>query len=252
MKAESTPSNRQVLVCQDKERLGERAARVFSELVAETLKKSEICNVALSGGSTPKLLYDRLVQHDYAGSIAWKQIAFFVSDERCVPHESQDSNFGNAARLLLDPLNIAQLQRHPTLNQDKNPAKCAQDYEKTIRDLVRADSSGRPCFDIIFLGMGTDGHCASLFPGSPALKETHKLVAKNYVERVKDERITFTFPLINAASNVVFLVAGKEKARVVYEAMSGAGDHPVEKVHLHNGKLIWLLDSAAASKLTIR
>jgi 6-phosphogluconolactonase len=250
MKVEAT-ATQELVLCQDKYDLADKAARRFSRLVADALATSNVCNVALSGGSTPAALYERLLKPHLADSIAWSKIAFFVSDERCVPLESSESNFGNAERLLLDPLEIDTSQRHSLARRYENPDQSAADYEKQIRNIVRAGAAGLPVFDIIFLGMGPDGHTASLFPETAALNETQLLVVKNRVEKLNADRITFTFPLINNAANVIFLVAGEDKAEVVSQVMSGQGDYPCRRVSPLAGRLIWLVDRAAALHLDV-
>jgi 6-phosphogluconolactonase len=199
--------SKELILCQDKEDLADKAARSMQKIVSEVLSKQEICNIALSGGSTPKLLYERLLRDDLKDTIEWSKIAFYVSDERCVEHDSADSNYGNAYRELLQPLKLAKDNLHPTEGQSKDADKSATDYENAIRKNVKAGSNGLPRFDIVFLGMGPDGHTASLFPGTTGLSEEKKLVIKNHVDKVKADRITFTFPLINSAANEMFLVA---------------------------------------------
>lgn len=241
----------ELVLCQNKEDLADKAARSFVHIVSGVLEHNEKCNVALSGGSTPKLLYERLLKADLADELQWKKIAFFVSDERCVPHESKDSNYGNAFRQVLGPLNIGKENLHPTENQDKDPDQSARSYEELICKIVRAGSNGLPCFDIIFLGMGPDGHTASLFPGTKALLEEKNLVVKNHVDKLNSDRITFTFPLINSATNVIFLVAGEDKAEVLSEVFAKVGKYPSERVNPKNGKLTWFVERAAAGKLSI-
>ena len=241
----------EVILCQDKEDLADKAARSFVKLANSILATKGVVNVALSGGSTPKLLYERLLQEDLVKSVEWGRIAFFVSDERSVSHESKDSNYGNAWRQLLEPLKLDQAMLHPTEGQDKDPAASAAAYEEQIRNLVKPGGTGLPAFDIIFLGMGPDGHTASLFPGTAGLGETQKLVIKNHVDKLNTDRISFTFPLINAASNVIFLVAGEDKAEVLAEVMSDSGKYPCQKVKPSNGRLSWFVDRSAASKMNL-
>lgn len=238
-----------LIICKDKEVLADRAAHLFSDLIAEILLSKETCTVALSGGSTPKLLYERLLQNDFLHSIDWKRVLFFVSDERCVSHDSAESNYGNAFRLLLSRLALPDENLHPTYGQDIDPDSSASDYEQCVRKFVQTSKDGIPSFDIIFLGMGSDGHTASLFPDTTAISETHRLVVKNHVDKLDSERITFTFPLINKASNVIFMVAGADKSEVLSEVMSGPVKYPCQLVKPAQGRLVWILDRAAASRL---
>lgn len=243
--------NRELILCQDKEDLADKAAKSFCKIANEILAKKGVLNLALSGGSTPKLIYERLLKDDLVKSIDWGRIAFFVSDERCVPHSSSDSNWGNASRQLLQPLNITSAMLHPTEEQDTNPDDCAEKYEEHIRNLVKPGNNGLPCFDIIFLGMGPDGHTASLFPGSKGVEEKSKLVIKNHVEKLSADRISFTFPLINSASNVIFLVAGEDKSEVLAEVMANSGKYPCEHVNTPNGKVSWFVDRFAACHMSL-
>jgi 6-phosphogluconolactonase len=244
-----TESKAAVVLCQDKNELADKAAKNFAALVADISAKQGACTVALSGGSTPKLLYERLLKPDLADSIPWDKIQFYVSDERCVAHASDESNWGNADRMLFHPKHIATAQQHATVGQDKNPDQSAADYETLIRKEVKAGPGGLPQFDIIYLGMGPDGHTASLFPGSKAIDENQALVTKNFVEKFDSNRITFTFPLINNAKHVIFLVAGHDKAEVLAEVMNNAGKYPSERVNPTHGQLTWFIDKEAAANL---
>jgi 6-phosphogluconolactonase len=243
-------SKREIILCQDKDDLADKAARTFAALVNKKPDGS-LCNIALSGGSTPKLLYEHLLKPELRDTVNWKNSAFYVSDERCVPHESPESNWGNAYRQLLQPLQLNEKQLHPCKLQDVDAQKSAALYEEEIRDHVAGGRDALARFDILFLGMGPDGHTASLFPGTDALNETTKLVTKNHVAKLNADRITFTFPLINAAENVIFLVAGEDKAEVLSQVMAGRGSHPAGSVMPDSGKLIWFVDRAAASKLIL-
>lgn len=241
--------DRQIEICKDKAELADKAARHFAKLVNSIAGEKGQVTVALSGGSTPKALYERLVQADLAQVIPWNKIQFFVSDERCVPHESEESNYGNALRLLLNPMNVASAHAHPTQDQDKDAGVSATTYEIEVRTFVNAGKNGVPAFDIIFLGMGPDGHTASLFPGTAGLEEARRLVIMNHVEKLNSDRVTFTFPLLNSASHVIFLVGGSDKAGVLKEVFANAGKYPCERVQPVQGDVIWFLDEAAAVQL---
>ena len=242
-----TKDKRPVWICYDKEELGDKAAEFFAKQVNAIVAEKGSCSVALSGGSTPKAMYKSLLKDEYASIIPWNKILFFVSDERCVPHESEESNYGNADRALLSPMKISSAQLHPTQGQDKDPDTAASSYEIEIRRLVPAGKNGLPSFDLIFLGMGPDGHTASLFPGSAALSEKKRLVVKNHVAKVNADRITFTFPLINSAQQVVFLVTGADKAEILVDVFRHANMYPVEHVNLDEGTITWFVDRAAVA-----
>ena len=242
--------NRQMLKAASLNELAESAARVFAEVTTEAIKARGIAYVALSGGSTPKSIYAKLSRQEYCQSIQWDHIHFFVSDERCVALSSEDSNYGNAERLLFDKVPVSHDVLHPLANPELDAAAAALNYEKTILETVPRGSDGVPRFDLIFLGMGPDGHTASLFPGTRALGETARLVVDNFVPKVNANRITFTFSLLNAAANVVFVVAGQDKAGVVGEILgSNSTAYPSGRVRPLHGNLIWMLDEASAARL---
>lgn len=248
--ANKVESSREIIFCQDKEDLADKAAWAFLE-IARTKEASATCNVALSGGSTPKILYERLLKDDLRVKVPWDRMAFYVSDERCVPHESNESNWGNAYRQLLGKLQLRDEQRHPTTLQDLDPDESASLYEEEIRKALPFTADKVPRFDVIFLGMGPDGHTASLFPGTQGLSEKTRLVLKNHVPKFNADRISFSFPLINNAANVIFLASGEDKAEVLAEVLEGVAGHPAASVMPVSGKLFWFVDRAAASKLKI-
>lgn len=249
MSTSAATGNRHVEICDDKKDLADKAAKHFAKLVNKIAGEKGQVTVALSGGSTPKLLYERLMQQDLKEVIPWNKIQFFVSDERCVPHDSEESNWGNADRMLLTPLDIQRTQLHPTQDQDKDASISSTTYEIEVRTFVAGGANGIPSFDIIFLGMGPDGHTASLFPGTQGLEETRRLVMKNHVEKLNADRLTFSFPLINSAAHIIFLVAGEDKAEVLSEVFAGAGKYPCEKVVPVQGDATWFIDKSAAKSL---
>ena len=202
-------------------------------------------NVALAGGSTPRPVYELLAEDS---EIDWQRSRIFWSDERCVPPEHNESNYRQLRETLLD-----RLQQGPGLvarMPGEIPAEqAARDYESTIREFVPADGTGIPRFDLILLGMGDDGHTASLFPGSQALNETERLVAADFVAQIDSHRLTFTFPLINAGRHVLILVSGASKASTLKSALLGPHQpnvHPVQGVQPTEGQFRWLVDADAA------
>ena len=235
-------------ILHDKEGLGIYAADLFAEISEKYIREKGRFNVALSGGSTPKILYEKLMEH-YRDEIHWNYIDFFWSDERYVPFDHPDSNGGMAFANLLSPLGIDKSQYFPIPTSDNDPHRSAIQYEETIRRYFNAPAH-IPSFDLVFLGMGNDGHTASLFPGSKALQETKKLVAANWVEKFEAWRITFTYQLLNKAKHVMFLVSGEDKAGVVKEIIKdGEKKYPAALVNPQDGQLLWLLDVAAAKEL---
>lgn len=207
--------------------------------------------IALSGGSTPKNLFNLLATNART-SMPWDQTFFFWGDERHVPPTDPDSNYrmANEAMLSKIPVPAANVFRIAAENPDAEAA--AQAYEQTLRKFFSLESGVFPVFDLVLLGMGPDGHTASLFPGTAALHEKSRLVVANWVEKLKTHRITLTLPVLNAARCVAFLVSGTDKATALHEVLEGnspAEQHPAKLVRPSNGKLIWLLDRAAASGL---
>lgn len=248
--AEQKLIKRQILTVGSTSDLADAAARLFRDLAVQRVAASGAFFVALSGGSTPKAIYNRLVQADLLAEVPWDKIHFFVSDERCVPVSSDESNYGNAERLLLSKVGAKSTNLHPIVAPDGDPAVAASAYEKLVREIVPPGSDGFPRFDLIFLGMGPDGHTASLFPQTRAIGERERAVVENFVPKVNANRITFTFPLLNSAANVVFVVGGKDKAPVLVEILGeNSVAYPSGNVMPTDGELVWILDAAAASEL---
>jgi 6-phosphogluconolactonase len=208
-------------------------------------------SIALSGGSTPKSLYT-LLATNAKSSVPWDRTFFFFGDERHVPPTDPESNYRMAEETLLSkvPVGSANVFRIPAENSDA--AAAAEAYEETLRRFFALQPGQIPRFDLILLGMGPDGHAASLFPGSAALQEKSRLVVANWVEKFKTTRITLTLPVLNAARCVVFLVSGTEKAAALHAVLQSDApgeQYPSKLVRPTDGKLIWLVDRAAASEL---
>jgi 6-phosphogluconolactonase len=208
--------------------------------------------IALSGGSTPKSLYS-LIAANASASLPWEKTFFFWGDERHVPPTDPESNYRMANESLLSkvPVPPDNIFRVPTENSDANAV--AAGYEQTLQKFFEVAPGKFPRFDLILLGMGPDGHCASLFPETAALQEKSRLVVANWVEKFKTSRITFTLPLLNAARRVVFLVSGSDKAPALHEVLEGNAPgekYPSKLVQPNDGKLIWFVDRAAGSQLS--
>jgi 6-phosphogluconolactonase len=218
------------------------AAHKVADVVAVCLDKSPECAFALSGGSTPKRLYELLAKNE-GGPIDWKRVQVFFSDERNVPPEDLESNFRMVKESLLATGLVPEGNIH-RIRGEYSAQEAARNYEEEINKVLGND----PVFDLILLGLGPDGHTASLFPGSPALNEDKRLVLANRVERLNSNRITFTFPLLNRAKHVMFLASGSDKAKIVRAALGGEGDYPSQHVKPTNGDLLWMLDKDAASQ----
>ena len=228
------------------------AAEEFIRAASEAVEKRGRFAVALAGGSTPKSLY-ALLAANASSSLPWSQMFFFFGDERHVPPDHPDSNYRMANESLFSkaPIPPGNVFRMPTENPDADAVAAA--YEQTLRNFFSAKPGEFPSFDLILLGMGPDGHTASLFPETAALEERSRLVVANWVEKLKTSRITLTLPVLNAARCVAFLVSGADKAPALHQVLEGDGPgekYPSKLVQPERGKLIWFVDRAAASELS--
>ena len=208
--------------------------------------------IALSGGSTPRNLYT-LIAANASASLPWDRMFFFWSDERHVPPDDPESNYGMARDTLLSKVAIPPANIFPIPAENPDASAAAEIYEQTLRKFFAEGPGEFPRFDLILLGMGPDGHTASLFPETSALQAKSRLVVANWVEKLKASRITFTLPVLNAARCVAFLVSGADKAAVLHEVLEGDGPaekYPSKLVRPSEGKLIWFVDRAAASELS--
>ncbi len=216
--------------------LFQAAAAEFIALASTAIRDHEKFSVALSGGSTPKSLYSVLAR----SALPWDKIFFFWSDERHVPPDHPDSNYRMAKEALLSKVPVPPENIFRVRAEEKNANVVAKDYEEALRSFFGLRPGEFPRFDLILLGLGPDGHTASLF-----------LVVANWVEKFKANRITFTYPVLNNAACVIFLVSGADKADMVRTVLEdGRADLPSQRVHPVNGRLLWLLDKGAASKLS--
>jgi 6-phosphogluconolactonase len=232
----------QVIVARDESAFFRRAVDLF--VVAA--RKAERPSVALSGGSTPKKLFEQLASPAVRAEVTWERMNFFFGDERCVPPDHKDSNYRMAHEALLSKVPVPAAQVH-RMAGEMEPSRAASAYEAELR---RAFSGlPLPRFDLVLLGIGEDGHTASLFPGTPALDETARWVVANHVDQLDTDRLTLTFPVINAARRIVILATGAPKTDIIQAVFSGAGRYPVERVSPTDGELIWLLDAQAGQKL---
>ncbi len=240
----------EIRVLNDSSDLFKAAAAEFALLARDAVhRKGSFC-VALSGGSTPKSLYSLLATKE-APAVPWSQTYIFFGDERFVPPDHPESNYRMAKEALLSkvPIPPQNIFRVPT--EAPSAEVSARRYEDSIRDYFALPPGELPRFDLILLGLGPDGHTASLFPGSEALQEKQRLVVANWVEKFKTYRITFTYPVINHAAYVTFLVSGADKADILREVFENeSAGLPSQRVKPVDGKLLWLIDRAAASSLS--
>lgn len=223
-------------------------ALIFKQQAFKNIAEKGRFNIALSGGSTPLSAFAILKQKAFADEISWSDIFFFWGDERYVAMDSLENNSHMARQVLLDHVPVPEKNIF-TVNTALSPADAAIDYEKKIRQHFDSEPF---CFDLILLGIGTEGHTASLFPHSPLLKEQNRLVKEIYVQSKHQNRISFTLPLINAAHMITFLVCGKEKADITGKILNADGadeNIPATSIRPVNGNLLWILDKAAAANI---
>jgi 6-phosphogluconolactonase len=224
----------------DLEALSHMAAGIFSEIASECIKRKGNFTVALPGGSTPRVLFELLSERPFRDMIFWPKVEFYWGDERCVPPENNESNYRLAHDALLSKVPVREENVH-RIKGEGGPEDAAHEYEQTIRKSFNVD--GSPVFDLIILGMGADGHTASLFPGSVAIEEKERLCVA--VPEKEPPRVTLTLPVINNAENVTFLVAGKEKKDALSAVLEGKGDYPAALVRPMHGKVVWVVDREA-------
>ncbi|MGH7887043.1 MAG: 6-phosphogluconolactonase, partial [Candidatus Binatia bacterium] len=199
-------TKRQIIICRDAHELSRKAAQQFVALARQAIAARGRFSVALSGGSTPKALYSLLATGEFSEQLAWRQNDLFWGDERCVAPDHPESNFRMVKEALLSKISIPSENVH-RMSGENEPAIAAAAYEAELRQFVSSATEKFPRFDLILLGLGEDGHTASLFPGSSALNETERLVATTYVVKLQAHRLSLTFPLINNAAQVSFLIA---------------------------------------------
>jgi 6-phosphogluconolactonase len=238
----------EIKVYADGAALAEAAATQFVETAAQALARQARFAVALSGGTTPQAAYQRLAAPDLAGQVDWARVHFFWGDERCVLPDHADSDYGMARTALLDHIPVPPANVH-RMRGELDPAEGAANYQTELEGFF---GLAHPRFDLVWLGLGEDGHTASLFPGTAALHETERWVVANRVEQLHTWRLTLTPPVINAAAQVTFLVAGSRKAPILKDVLHGPDapeTRPAQLVRPDAGSLMWLVDHAAASQL---
>jgi 6-phosphogluconolactonase len=236
------------------EEWAQKAAAFLLTISEQAIESSGRCVITLSGGSTPRTLYRTIRSPEWNARFDWSRIVFLFGDERCVAPEDPDSNFGMAQRELFQPLNLPRDGVHRMKGEDPDPTRAAEEYEHTLRDVMGCPAPAVPRLDLVLLGLGDDGHTASLFPGTAALQERSKLVTVGHAPTGIMRRLTLTLGVLNRAAVVLFVVTGAGKAemvRRVIESQSEA-DHalPAARVSPESGRLVWILDQTAAQRLT--
>jgi 6-phosphogluconolactonase len=244
------PTQPEIRILKTVTALFEAAAAEFAAQVSAAVRANGKFTVALSGGSTPRTLYSLLATKP---AIPWEKICFFWGDERHVAPDQPESNYRMANEALLSKVQARAENIFRIHSEQKDAAGAALQYEQTLKDFFHLSPGQFPRFDLIFLGVGPDGHTASLFPGTSALTESQRLVVANWVPKFNTDRITFTFPVLNAAACVIFVMSGADKAPILHEVLENPGANlPSQKVQPANGRLVWMVDEAAASGLSPR
>lgn len=249
------PEKPSIRILDDLQAIARAAAEEFIVRCQQSIKDHGRFTVALSGGSTPKALHAVLVERFKANPklIEWSRVQIFFGDERHVPPDHPDSNFRMANETLLSKVPISKENIHRIHCENPDAAKAAAEYDAELAQAFRLKQSEFPRFDLILLGMGPDGHTASLFPKTAALNELSKRVVANWVDKFNTWRVTFTRPTINNAASVMLMVAGEDKAAALAEVMDGGSPemYPVKYVKPTNARLVWLLDRAAAKLVKV-
>ena len=237
----------------DAEAVSRAAGQDLVELARDAITERGRFCVALSGGSTPRRMYEILGEGPRWAQIDWRRVEFFWGDERAVPPDHPDSNYGAAATVLLRKLGVPPERIHRIRGELPDVDEAAALYQDELARVFATPVEGLPpIFDLILLGMGADGHTASLFPYSQALTERRRWVVGNTVPKLGKPRVTMTFPILNRAAEVRLLVTGPDKAGALKEALAGPREPerlPVQAVVPESGRLVWLVDRAAAAGL---
>ena len=240
-----------VRVCADAAEVARAAARQFVESAWQSIVREKSFCVALSGGSTPRALYQLLATREFRTQVDWAKVHLFWGDERAVPPDDPESNYGMARRELLLRIPIPPGNVHRMQADRADLGRAAQEYEEVLRRYLRLNSNGFPRFHLILLGLGVDGHTASLFPGSRKMRDTLRWVSTPVNPSLGSRRMTLTLPVLNAAHQVLFLVIGSEKAAILRDVLEGKHDPPLpaQLVTAPEGQRMFLVDEAAAALL---
>ena len=249
------PSVPDIRIHSDSQACAEAAAEFVLEVGKEAVRANGRFLIALSGGTTPETLYRALTSPAFADRFDWSRTTFFFSDERCVALDDPRSNYALARRALFIPLKIASSQVYRMPGESRDPQAAASEYEQQLRLATKTSLSAQPSLDLILLGLGEDGHTASLFPGAPVLRDHQRVIAMTQSPKGPPTRLTMTLGVINRASVILFLVSGAGKARIVRAILDPKTEAerqlPAALVAPEQGCLIWFLDRSAAAELPI-
>ncbi len=244
-----------VKIYPDVQQLSLAAAEHFIQVANNAVLAHNVFTVALSGGSTPQHLFNLLASEPFSEQVDWSKTQIFWGDERCVPPDSPESNYGKAKAILLDNVPIPPDNVHRILGE-LVPERAAEAYEETLLQFFSAlqgeEERVHARFDLVLLGMGDDGHTASLFPGTPAVDEQTRWVVAQYIDKLAAWRVTLTPAILNRAENIVFLVAGQGKSNTLERVVYGSFQperYPAQIIQPDSGVLLWMVDEAAAARL---
>jgi 6-phosphogluconolactonase len=245
----SMPGKPEIIITDDPAQLAEAAASIFTRTAKDCVTQTNLFSVAISGGSTPRAMHRLLAEAPYCSDIPWKKTRIFWVDERCVPVDDPASNYGLAKKDFLDRVPIPLEQIHP-MSGGVPPEEGAKKYQEEMESFFQMGEENFPVFDLIFLGMGKDGHTASLFPGKRSVVASERWVAAVKGGNPDVYRLTLTYDVLNRAKEIYFLVSGKGKAPIVKTAIENKDAHlPTQKIQPIQGRLTWLLDRESASLL---
>jgi 6-phosphogluconolactonase len=243
-------NQQKIIYCKEPEDLSASGAKHIAVLAKEAIQTKGRFTLSLAGGSTPESLYRLLSSEEYSRKIPWDKVHLFWGDERCVPPDHPDSNYRMLRKTLFSAIDIPPENIHRIKGELGEAGAAA--YEETLRMSFKMDGPGFPCFDLTLLGMGADGHTASLFPGTPVLSEEKLWVRNVFVENLKPMRITLSPPVINSAAEILLLVSGEGKAPALKEVLEGPfdpGRYPAQLLRGAKGNVTWLVDEAAGRLL---
>jgi 6-phosphogluconolactonase len=242
----------EILIYDDVTTLAGAAAKRIGLLADEAIEARGVFHVALAGGTTPRRLYETLALPDHALGIDWSRVHVFFGDERCVPPDDPESNYGMARASLLDKVPLAETHIHRIAAEGIERDGAASEYAACLRQVITARNGDVPAIDLVLLGIGPDGHIASLFPDTGILHETRRLVVPVFVKQKHAWRISITFPVINSARDVMVLATGGGKAEILGQILGGHSHdlrYPAEMI-AHERGVHWYLDRDAARELT--
>ena len=233
--------------------LASASAKLFASHVQAAVTRRGVARLAVSGGTTPQAMFKVLADpaRGFVNTVPWDKLQLFWVDERCVPPDHPESNYGVCRDLLLSKVAIPESNVH-RMEGELDPEEAASRYESTLRNAMKLEGAESPTFDLVLLGMGPDGHTASWFPHTEALHEFGRLAVANHVPQKDTWRITLTVPVVNQGTEVAFACEGEGKAAILAEVLTGPRDPerlPSQLVRPSNGKLLFLLDAPAAAKL---